>query len=172
MLDAVHTKTHTLLSWRMMAVSTRNFINVTLRSEAIRGTFTMTRTYNRLVVRLPNGSRLRLELSETLQPRQAGYMPYTPHMLRQYARNAVSRIHECRATATRCAVEGNLWSAINGRPLQRFVDTRTDLATADVPILSRPEWVLPLLRGYGSRYPLSPHPRLPRSMPASSLATT
>eukprot|EP00966_Prymnesium_polylepis_P092275 2136324-Prymnesium_polylepis.1 len=35
MLDAVHTKAHTLLSWRMMAVSTRNFINVSLRSEAL-----------------------------------------------------------------------------------------------------------------------------------------
>ena len=47
-LDAVHTKTHTLLSWRMMAVATRNFVNVTLRSEQLGASMVMTRTYNRL----------------------------------------------------------------------------------------------------------------------------
>ena len=35
-LDAVHTKAHTHLSRRMMAVSTRNFFNVSLRSEVCR----------------------------------------------------------------------------------------------------------------------------------------
>ena len=40
-LDAVHTKAHTLLSWRFMAVSTRNFFNFSLRSTRLGATFVM-----------------------------------------------------------------------------------------------------------------------------------
>ena len=150
MIDAVHTKTHTLLSWRMMAVSTRNFINISLRSEALGGSFQMMRTYNRLAVRLPNGSRHHLQLSDWLLPRQAGYMPYTPHMLLQFAQAAVYQLRVCRTAAARCRVEGDLWSSINDRPLQRFVSPQADLSAVRVPLLQRPEWVMPLLRVYGN----------------------
>ena len=43
--DALHAKTHTLLSWRMMAVATRNFISVKMRSEHIGANVQITRTY-------------------------------------------------------------------------------------------------------------------------------
>ena len=49
------------------------------------------------------------------------------------------------------AVHGELWSAINGRPLQRFAAPGTDLATAELPAWRRPAWVLPLLSEYGAR---------------------
>ena len=48
MLSQVYTKAHTLGSWRFMAVSSRNFLNVSLRSDALGGTLLMTRTYNKL----------------------------------------------------------------------------------------------------------------------------
>ena len=172
-LDAVHTKTHTLLSWRMMAVSTRNFVNVSLRSDTLGASMHMTRTYNRLHVSYANGTQRPLS-NELLQPRQAGYMPYSPHMLLSFARDAAER-HGCsgaiqgiggssregshaamRAAARggsagrACEVRGDLWSAINGRPLQRFVDPSVDLATASVDELRRPSWVLPLLHEYGN----------------------
>ena len=79
-------------------------------------------------------------------------MPYTPHMLLQFARHVLSERPGCAAAdgSPRCRVEGNLWSSINGRPLQRFVRRGTDLAAVEVPLLDRPSWVLPLLRHYGS----------------------
>ena len=52
--------------------------------------------------------------------------------------------------ARACAVRGDLWSAINGRPLQRFVDPRVDLATASIDDLRRPSWVRPLLYEFGN----------------------
>ena len=119
-LDAVHTKSHTLLSWRMMAVSTRNFLNVSLRSEALGAAVTMTRTYNhfylierRGAARVPLPVPPQLELS----PRQHGYMPYTAPMLARYARDAAAA-HACDPAAG-CALVGELWSSVNGRPLQR-----------------------------------------------------
>lgn len=168
-LDAVHTKTHTLLSWRMMAVATRNFVNVTLRSEQLGASMVMTRTYNRLHVAYPNGTRLPLPLTPRLEPRQAGYMPYMPHMLLSFARDAARR-HGCEVTQSftssrtsapsarthsssarrPCVVRGDLWSAINGRPLQRFVEPLTDLATAVIEEHARPPWVKPLLHEFGN----------------------
>ena len=147
-LDAMHTKSHTLLSWRMMAVTTRNFVNVTLRSEALGATVHMTRTYNRLHLRRADGSLQLLPLTPQLEPRQAGYMPYTPAMLLHFARLEAAR-HGCHA-AYGCSVVGDLWSAINGRPLQRFVKPTTDLATATIDEFARPAWVRPLLREFGT----------------------
>ena len=147
-LDAVHTKTHTLLSWRMMAVSTRNFINVTMRCDAMGASAQMTRTYNHLFLLHANGSRQQLTLTPLLEPRQAGYMPYTPSMLVQFARAAGAR-HRCLPDEG-CRVVGDLWSAINGRPLQRFVDPHIDLATAELAEFTRPIWVRPLLHEFGN----------------------
>ena len=147
-LDAVHTKSHTLLSWRMMAVTTRNFINVSLHDERLGATVFMTRTYNRLYLSHANGSLDLIPTAPRLEPRQAGYMPYTPAMLLHFARDAARR-SGCRAD-TGCRVVGHLWSSINGRPLQRFVDPGADLATVEILELSRPTWVRPLLREFGS----------------------
>lgn len=147
-LDACHVKTHTLLSWRMMAVSTRNFINVSLRSDVMGASVHMTRTYNRLYVLRRNRSRELLRLTPLLEPRQAGYMPYSPHMLVAFARH-VAVTHGCEARHG-CRVVGDLWSAINGRPLQRFVDPHVDLAAAVIEDHRRPAWVLPLLAQYGN----------------------
>lgn len=144
-LDAVHTKSHTLFSWRFMAVSTRNFVNVTLRSEQLGASLVMTRTYNKLaLVHHTNGSRIPLQLQPSLEPRQAGYMAYTAPMLVQFARHAAAR-------HPGYAVHGDLWSAVNDRPLQRFAAPQTDLATAELPAWRRPAWVLPLLSDYGAR---------------------
>ena len=160
-LDAVHTKAHTLLSWRMMAVSTRNFVNVSLRSEALGGSMLMTRTYNRMHLRFSNGSRVPLALSPYLSARQAGYMPYTAPMLVAFARDAARR-HGCvkgrapggtahtAAAGLTCRVEADLWSSINGRPLQRFVEATEDLAAATIGAAARPRWVLPLLYEFGN----------------------
>jgi hypothetical protein len=96
-----------------------------------------------------DGTRELLPLAPpTLLPRQAGYMPYSPHMLLHFAR-AAARSHACAPTDG-CAVVGDLWSSINGRPFQRFIDAHTDLATARVPTLSRPEWIRPLLGEFGN----------------------
>ncbi len=121
-LDVVHTKSHSLLSWRMMAVTTRNFINATLYSEAMGATLVLTRTYNRLYLLHENGTRTPLPTlpNISLSPRQMGYMPYSATMVSQYARDA-ARAHGC-SRKTGCKLVGDLWSGINGRPLQRFVD--------------------------------------------------
>ena len=59
-------------------MSTRNFVNATLRSERMGASLLMTRTYNKLaLVHRTNGSRLPLPLGQRLEPRQAGYMAYT-----------------------------------------------------------------------------------------------
>lgn len=105
----------------------------------------MTRTYNKLaLVHRVNGSRIPLQLQPALEPRQAGYMAYTAPMLVQFARHAATR-------HPGYAVHGELWSAVNGRPLQRFASAGTDLATAELPAWRRPGWVLPLLYDYGAR---------------------
>ena len=128
-----------------MAVTTRNFVNATLRSERMGASLLMTRTYNKLaLVHRTNGSRIPLPLGQHLEPRQAGYMAYTAPMLVQFARHAAAR-------HPGYAVHGELWSAINGRPLQRFAAPGTDLATAELPAWRRPAWVLPLLSEYGAR---------------------
>ena len=159
-LDAVHTKAHTLLSWRFMAVTTRNWVNATLRSEPLGASVLMTRTYNKLHVLHANGSRAPLQLQLDLEPRQVGYMAYTAPMLLQYARRAAARHADAGGGrggggegggAAAVQVRGELWSAINGRPLQRFVDPSVDLASATLPSWRRPEWVLPLLHEYGDR---------------------
>lgn len=150
-LDAVHTKAHTLLSWRFMTVTTRNWVNASLRSAPLGASVLMTRTYNKLHVLHANGSRAPLPLQPHLEPRQVGYMAYTAPMLLQYARHAAAR-HADEDGGKRGAVvqvRGDLWSAINGRPLQRFVDPSVDLATATLPSWRRPAWVLPLLHEYG-----------------------
>ena len=149
LIDATHVKTHTLLSWRMMAVSTRNFVSVSLRSDELGASVEMTRTYNRLYLHRLNGSRELIPLTPYLEPRQAGYMPYSPHMLLRFARDAAVRRH-CHVAHDGCKVVGDLWSAINGRPLQRFVDPDVDLATATIPWLARPLWVRPLLAEFGN----------------------
>jgi len=74
-------------------------------------------------------------------------MPYTPAMLLHFARHEALR-HECYESS--CQVLGDLWSSINGRPLQRFVDPTADLAGATIEDLSRPQWVRPLLREFGT----------------------
>ena len=148
-IDATHVKTHTLLSWRMMAVTTRNFVSVSLRSEEIGASVDMTRTYNRLYLHRLNGTRELIPLTPYLEPRQAGYMPYSPHMLVRFARDAAVR-YRCHAVRDGCRVVGDLWSGINGRPLQRFVDPTVDLATATIPWLARPEWVRPVIEEYGN----------------------
>ena len=147
-LDVLHTKTHSLLSWRMMAATTRNFINVSLRSDALGATLQITRTYNKLYIRHANGSSHQLAITPVLEPRQAGYMPYTPSMLLQFARYA-AKAHSC-STADGCRIVGNLWSSINGRPLQRFVSPSVDLARAVLDERHRPDWVNPLLREFGN----------------------
>ena len=148
-LDVVHTKSHSLLSWRMMAVTTRNFINATLYSEAMGATLVLTRTYNRLYLLHENGTRTPLPTlpNISLSPRQMGYMPYSATMVSQYARDA-ARAHGC-SRKTGCKLVGDLWSGINGRPLQRFVDPSTNLARVRVPLTRRPEWVLPMIYEYG-----------------------
>ena len=61
-----------------MAVTTRNFVNATLRSERMGASLLMTRTYNKLaLVHRTNGSRIALQLGQHLEPRQAGCMAYT-----------------------------------------------------------------------------------------------
>ena len=155
-LDAVHTKSHTLLSWRFMAVSTRNFINVSLRDEALGADLTMVRTYHKLYT-VPRGGggcsanrsrRTLLRLSPALSPRQVGYLTYTAPMLVQWARHAAATaVAAGDAPVAICG--GELWSAINGRPFQRFVAPETDLAKAEIPYLRRPSWVLPLLSEFG-----------------------
>ena len=142
-LDAVHTKAHTLLSWRFMAVSTRNFFNFSLRSTRLGATFVMTRTLNRLHLVHPDGTARPLPLAPPLHSRQAGYMPYSAPMLATFARAAAER-------HPGYAVRGELWSSINGRPLQRFVDAAADLSAVEVSALSRPPWVRTLLRRFGS----------------------
>ena len=171
-LDAVHTKAHTLLSWRMMAVSTRNFVNVSLRSEALGGSMLMTRTYNRMHLRFSNGSRVPLALSPYLSARQAGYMPYTAPMLVAFARDAARR-HGCvkgrapggtahtAAAGLTCRVEADLWSSINGRPLQRFVEATEDLAAATIGAAALATRVLPLLYEFGNTT-AAPHRVAPR----------
>ena len=71
-LDAVHTKAHTLLSWRFMAVSTRNFVNVSIASRSLGAHMQMTRTYNRMfLVERSTGRRTPLSPTPLLSPRQA-----------------------------------------------------------------------------------------------------
>ena len=70
-------------------VTTRNFINVSMRSEGLGANLRMTRTYNRLSVVWPNGSHTQVHLGDLLTPRQIGYMPYTAPMLVQFARHVV-----------------------------------------------------------------------------------
>jgi len=126
-----------------MAVATRNFVNVSLRSDAVGANLTMTRTYNRLyVLNRTSGSRSALPLA-ALTPRQAGYMPYSPTMLIQYAR-AAANAH------VGLAVVGDLWSSVNARPIQRFVRDDVDLSAVDVPRWRRPAWVLPVIRDFGN----------------------
>ena len=71
-------------------------------------------------------------------------MAYTAPMLVQFARHAAAR-------HPGYAVQSDLWSAINGRPLQRFAAPEADLATAELPAWRRPAWVRPLLYEYGAR---------------------
>ena len=66
-------------------------------------------------------------------------MPYSAPMLATFARAAAER-------HPGYAVRGELWSSINGRPLQRFVDAAADLSAVEVSALSRPPWVRTLLR--------------------------
>ena len=70
-------------------------------------------------------------------------MPYSAPMLATFARAAAER-------HPGYAVRGELWSSINGRPLQRFVDAAADLSAVEVSALSRPPWVRTLLRRFGS----------------------
>ena len=163
-MDATHTKSHTLLSWRMMAVATRNFVSVNLHSDEIGGTMSMTRTYNKIYVHyLHNNSRVHIPIQNELQPRQAGYMPYSPHMLVVYARHAARRF-QCggrKGRKPRCRIVGDMWSGINGRPLQRFVPHDVDLSRVPhMHFFRRPEWVTPLIHEFGETLWRSRYARL------------
>lgn len=119
--DVLWTEEGHRLSWRMM-----------LRSRAGKATF--------MVVEKATGDTTMVEKEKYLTPKQARSVSSKPDMMWQFAQR-LEQMYAEEGKAVEVYVDAQV--SINGRPVQRLVDSNVDLAAEEWQHFSHSEWILP-----------------------------